>query len=75
MLLSQLSSGNLDALVAVKCLDEGVAIPQVSQGIILAVRQFSPSIYSTSQAELSQQLVAKKKATLIDVFLLGAIVR
>ncbi|KAB0242679.1 restriction endonuclease [Microcystis aeruginosa EAWAG127a] len=36
MLLSQLSSGNLDALVAVKCLDEGVDIPQVSQGIILA---------------------------------------
>jgi len=44
MLLSQLSSGNLDGLVAVKCLDEGVDIPQVSQGIILAAdsspRQF-----------------------------------
>ncbi|TRU32855.1 MAG: restriction endonuclease [Microcystis aeruginosa Ma_MB_F_20061100_S20] len=44
MLLSQLSSGNLDALVVVKCLDEGVDIPQVSQGIILAAdaspRQF-----------------------------------
>ncbi|MBE9262366.1 restriction endonuclease [Microcystis sp. LEGE 00066] len=35
MLLSQLSSGNLDALVAVKCLDEGVDITQVSRVIVL----------------------------------------
>ncbi|MDB9406925.1 restriction endonuclease [Microcystis aeruginosa CS-1036] len=44
MLLSQLSSGNTDALVTVKCLDERVDITQVSPGIILAAdaspRQF-----------------------------------
>ncbi|RPH91792.1 MAG: restriction endonuclease [Chroococcales cyanobacterium metabat2.561] len=36
MLLSQLSSGNTDALVTVKCLDERVDITQVSRGIVLA---------------------------------------
>jgi superfamily II DNA or RNA helicase len=44
MLLSQLSSGNTDALVTVKCLDERVDITQVSRGIVLAAdaspRQF-----------------------------------
>ncbi|TRV06574.1 MAG: restriction endonuclease [Microcystis wesenbergii Mw_MB_S_20031200_S109] len=36
MLLSQLSSGNTDALVTVKCLDERVDITQVSRVIVLA---------------------------------------
>ncbi|MDB9411381.1 restriction endonuclease [Microcystis aeruginosa] len=36
MLLSQLSSGNTDALVTVKCLDERVDIRQVSRVIVLA---------------------------------------
>lgn len=44
MLLSHLSSGNLDALVVVKCLDERVDITQVSRVIVLAAdaspRQF-----------------------------------
>ncbi|MDB9394116.1 hypothetical protein [Microcystis aeruginosa] len=44
VLLSHLSSGNLDALVTVKCLDERVDITQVSRGIVLAAdaspRQF-----------------------------------
>jgi len=66
MLLSQLSSGNLDALVAVKCLDEGVDIPQVSQGIILAA-DASPRQFIQRRGRILRAAVAKKKATLIDV--------
>ena len=66
MLLSQLSSGNLDALVAVKCLDEGVDIPQVSQGIILAA-DASPRQFIQRRGRILPAAAAKK-GTLIDVF-------
>ena len=35
-ILSQLKSGNLDALVAIRCLDEGIDVPDVQLGFILA---------------------------------------
>jgi superfamily II DNA or RNA helicase len=66
MLLSQLSSGNLEALVAVKCLDEGVDIPQVSQGIILA-SDTSPRQFIQRRGRILRAAVGKKTATLIDV--------
>lgn len=35
-ILSHLKSGNLDALVAIRCLDEGIDVPDVQLGFILA---------------------------------------
>jgi superfamily II DNA or RNA helicase len=66
MLLSQLSSGNLDALVAIKCLDEGVDIPQVSQGIILA-SDASPRQFIQRRGRILRAAAGKGKAILIDV--------
>jgi superfamily II DNA or RNA helicase len=60
MLLLQLSSGNLDALVAVKYLDEGVDIPQVSQGIILAA-DASPRQFIQRRSKIIPAAVAKKR--------------
>jgi superfamily II DNA or RNA helicase len=66
VLLSQLALGHLDALVAVKCLDEGVDIPSVSQGIILA-SDASPRQFIQRRGRILRSAAHKEKATLIDV--------
>lgn len=66
VLLSQLSSGNTDALVTVKCLDERVDITQVSRVIVLAA-DASPRQFIQRRGRILRAAVAKKKATLIDV--------
>ena len=65
-LLDRLASGHLDALVAVKCLDEGVDIPAVGQGIILA-SDASPRQFIQRRGRILRAAAGKDKATLIDV--------
>jgi superfamily II DNA or RNA helicase len=65
-LLLQLSLGYLDALVAVKCLDEGVDIPSVSQGIILA-SDTSHRQFIQRRGRILRAAPDKKIATLIDI--------
>ncbi|MEG3439361.1 DEAD/DEAH box helicase family protein [Pannus brasiliensis CCIBt3594] len=65
-LLDRLALGHLDALVAVKCLDEGVDIPAVSQGIILA-SDASPRQFIQRRGRILRAATNKEKATLIDV--------
>lgn len=65
-LLRQLSLGYLDALVAVKCLDEGVDIPAVSQGIILA-SDTSHRQFIQRRGRILRAAPNKKIATLIDI--------
>jgi superfamily II DNA or RNA helicase len=61
-----ISSGSLEALVAVKCLDEEVDIPQVSQGIILA-SDTSPRQFIQRRSRILRAAMGRKNATLIDV--------
>lgn len=65
-LLKQLSLGYLDGLVAVKCLDEGVDIPSVSQGIILA-SDTSHRQFIQRRGRILRAAPDKKIATLIDI--------
>jgi superfamily II DNA or RNA helicase len=70
-ILRQLAQGNLDALVAVKCLDEGVDIPSVSQGIILA-SDTSHRQFIQRRGRILRAAPNKEIATLIDVIVVPA---
>lgn len=72
-LLDRLALGHLDALVAVKCLDEGVDIPAVSQGIILA-SDASPRQFIQRRGRILRAATNKDKATLIDVLVVPPII-
>jgi superfamily II DNA or RNA helicase len=72
-LLERLAKGHLDALVAVKCLDEGVDIPGVSQGIILA-SDASPRQFIQRRGRILRAAKGKEKATLIDVLVVPPLV-
>jgi superfamily II DNA or RNA helicase len=72
-LLDRLAKGHLDALVAVKCLDEGVDIPGVSQGIILA-SDASPRQFIQRRGRILRAAKGKEKATLIDVLVVPPLV-
>jgi superfamily II DNA or RNA helicase len=72
-LLDRLANGHLDALVAIKCLDEGVDIPGVSQGIILA-SDASPRQFIQRRGRILRAAKGKEKATLIDVLVVPPLV-
>lgn len=65
-ILSQFSRGHLDALVAVKCLDEGVDVPETSQAIILA-SDTSERQFIQRRGRILRAAPNKAIATLIDV--------
>jgi superfamily II DNA or RNA helicase len=65
-ILSQFSRGYLDALVAVKCLDEGVDVPETSQAIILA-SDTSERQFIQRRGRILRAAPNKAIATLIDV--------
>lgn len=65
-ILSDFAKGYLDAVVAVKCLDEGVDIPSVSQAIILA-SDTSERQFIQRRGRILRTAPKKTVATLIDV--------
>ena len=65
-LLTQLAAKELDALVAVKCLDEGVDIPSVQLAILLS-SDSSERQFIQRRGRILRTAPNKKYATLIDV--------
>jgi superfamily II DNA or RNA helicase len=65
-ILSDFAKGYLDAVVAVKCLDEGVDIPSVSQAIILA-SDTSERQFIQRRGRILRTAPKKTVATLIDI--------
>lgn len=69
MNLDMFRSGDLDILVAMKCLDEGIDIPEARRGIILASTQ-NPRQFIQRRGRLLRMAPGKKSAELIDVLCL-----
>jgi superfamily II DNA or RNA helicase len=65
-ILANFAKGYLDALVAVKCLDEGVNIPSVHQAIILA-SDATERQFIQRRGRILRTAPQKSVATLIDV--------
>ena len=65
-ILNDFSQGRLDALVAVKCLDEGVNIPAAQEAIILA-SDTSERQFIQRRGRILRKAPGKDKASLIDI--------
>ena len=71
-ILNDFSQGRLDALVAVKCLDEGVNIPAAQEAIILA-SDTSERQFIQRRGRILRKAPGKDKATLIDILVVPPI--
>ena len=74
-ILRNLSDGSIDAVVAMKCLDEGVDVPNAEVGIILASTG-NPREFIQRRGRLLRRASGKEKARIFDVVVtpnLGAI--
>ena len=68
-LLKNFSNGTYQALVAIRCLDEGIDIPQAKVGIILASTG-NPRQYIQRRGRILRQHAGKKVAKIYDVIVL-----
>ncbi len=71
MNLDMFRSGDLDVLVAMKCLDEGIDIPEARRGVILASTQ-NPRQFVQRRGRLLRTAPSKESAELADVLCLPA---
>lgn len=71
-ILNDFSQGRLDALVAVKCLDEGVDIPAAQEAIILA-SDTSERQFIQRRGRILRKAPGKETATLIDILVVPPI--
>ena len=71
MNLDMFRSGDLDVLVAMKCLDEGIDIPEARRGVILASTQ-NPRQFVQRRGRLLRNAPGKESADLVDVLCLPA---
>ena len=62
-------SGQIDALVAMKCLDEGVDIPDVRSGIMMASTQ-NPRQFVQRRGRLLRKAPGKSRATIYDLLVM-----
>lgn len=62
-------SGQIDALVAMKCLDEGVDIPDVRTGIVMASTQ-NPRQFVQRRGRLLRKAPGKSRATIHDLLVM-----
>ena len=62
-------SGQIDALVAMKCLDEGVDIPDVQTGIVMASTQ-NPRQFVQRRGRLLRKAPGKTQANIYDLLVL-----
>lgn len=65
--LGQLRRGDIQAVVAIKCLDEGIDVPQVHQAILLA-SSTSEREFVQRRGRILRRAKDKEYAHLIDVF-------
>jgi superfamily II DNA or RNA helicase len=71
-ILNHFTQGRLDALVAVKCLDEGVNIPAAQEAIILA-SDTSQRQFIQRRGRILRKAEGKETATLIDILVVPPI--
>ncbi|MCY3635521.1 MAG: DEAD/DEAH box helicase family protein [bacterium] len=71
MNLKMFRRGSLDVLVAMKCLDEGIDIPEARRGVILASTQ-NPRQFVQRRGRLLRTAPGKEEAELVDVLCLPA---
>jgi superfamily II DNA or RNA helicase len=71
-IIYEFSQGRLDALVAVKCLDEGVDIPAAQEAIILA-SDTSERQFIQRRGRILRKAEGKESATLIDILVVPPI--
>lgn len=69
MNLAMFRRGDLDVLVAMKCLDEGIDIPEARRGVILASTQ-NPRQFVQRRGRLLRTAPGKASASLVDVLCL-----
>ena len=69
--LEMFRRGDLDVLVAMKCLDEGIDIPEARRGVILASTQ-NPRQFVQRRGRLLRTAPGKDNAELVDVLCLPA---
>lgn len=69
MNLEMFRRGDLDVLVAMKCLDEGIDIPEARRGVILASTQ-NPRQFVQRRGRLLRTAPGKSNASLVDVLCL-----
>ncbi len=69
MSLQMFRRGDLDVLVAMKCLDEGIDIPEARRGVILASTQ-NPRQFVQRRGRLLRTAPGKSHASLVDVLCL-----
>jgi DNA phosphorothioation system restriction enzyme len=68
-LQKQFDSGELQGLVAIRCLDEGVDIPSIQNAVILASTS-NPRQFIQRRGRILRPYVNKEKATLFDMIVL-----
>ena len=68
-LLKKFAEGSYQALVAMRCLDEGIDIPQAKIGVILASTG-NPRQYIQRRGRLLRQFPGKEKAVIYDIIVL-----
>ncbi len=68
-LLKKFAEGSYKALVAMRCLDEGVDIPQARIGIILASTE-NPRQYIQRRGRILRRYPGKEEATILDLVVL-----
>ena len=71
MNLDMFQRGDLDVLVAMRCLDEGIDIPEARRGVILASTQ-NPRQFVQRRGRLLRTAPGKDNAELVDVLCLPA---
>ena len=71
MSLDMFRNGDLDVLVAMRCLDEGIDIPEARIGVILASTQ-NPRQFVQRRGRLLRNAPGKRSAELADVLCLPA---
>ena len=65
--LGQLGRGDIQAIVAIKCLDEGIDVPQVNQAILLA-SSTSEREFVQRRGRILRRAPGKQFAHLFDIF-------
>lgn len=71
MNLEMFRNGDLDVLIAMRCLDEGIDIPEARRGVILASTQ-NPRQFVQRRGRLLRRAPGKISAELVDVLCLPA---
>jgi len=71
-IIRSLDEGDVDALVAMKCLDEGVDVPSASLGVILA-SSGNPREFIQRRGRLLRRAEGKEQATIYDIVVTPAV--